>query len=98
MLSQKYQALDSFKKYKNKVETKTGKKVKALRTDRGGEYLSNDFKKFCVKHGIRRQITTSFSPQQNRVVEWKNQIVINMVVSMRSSKYMPKKFCGEVTM
>nr|GEV97268.1 copia-type polyprotein [Tanacetum cinerariifolium] len=43
LLSEKSQAFESFKDFKAKVETKTGKVVKALRTDKGGEYLSNEF-------------------------------------------------------
>ncbi|KAL4554001.1 hypothetical protein LXL04_039876 [Taraxacum kok-saghyz] len=35
LLTEKSQALESFRDFKNKVETETGKKVKALRTDRG---------------------------------------------------------------
>jgi hypothetical protein len=38
LLSEKSQALDAFKNFKAKVETQLGKKVKAVRFDRGGEY------------------------------------------------------------
>ena len=33
-----------------------GNKVKALRSDNGGEYVSNEFKIFCAKEGIRREL------------------------------------------
>jgi hypothetical protein len=33
-----------FKKFKAMVETQTGMKPKALRSDRGGEYQSTEFK------------------------------------------------------
>nr|GFA76967.1 putative RNA-directed DNA polymerase [Tanacetum cinerariifolium] len=80
-----------------KVETETGKVVKALRTDRGGEYLSNEFVSFCREHGIKRQLTTSFTPQQNGVAKRKNRTVINMVVTLLSAKNMPKMFWAEAT-
>jgi len=35
------------------VEIETGNKVKACRSDNGGEYVSNEFKNLCVKEGIR---------------------------------------------
>jgi fructose/tagatose bisphosphate aldolase len=38
LLSEKSQALDAFKNFKAEVETQLGKKVKAVRSDRGGEY------------------------------------------------------------
>ncbi|GJV64547.1 putative RNA-directed DNA polymerase [Tanacetum coccineum] len=96
-LTEKSQAFESFKDFKSKVETETGKVVKALRTDRGGEYLSNEFSEFCRKHGIKRQLTTSFTPQQNGVAERKNRTVINMVVTLLSAKNMPKIFWAEAT-
>ena len=53
LLTEKSQAFESFKDFKIKVETETGKVVKALRTDRGGEYLSKEFTKYCKDHGIK---------------------------------------------
>ena len=38
MLKNKDEALNAFKKFKAIVEVETEKKVKALRTDRGGEF------------------------------------------------------------
>lgn len=53
LLTEKSQAFESFKDFKIKVETETGKVVKTLRTDRGGEYLSKEFTKYCKDHGIK---------------------------------------------
>ncbi|GJY95415.1 retrovirus-related pol polyprotein from transposon TNT 1-94 [Tanacetum coccineum] len=63
--------------------------------DRGGEFLSNEFNKFCEDNGIRRFLTTPYSPQQNGVVERKNKTILNMVRSMLKSKKMPKEFWAE---
>ena len=46
-------------------------KVKALRTDRGGEFLSKEFDRYLADHGIRRQLTTAHTPSQNGVAERK---------------------------
>jgi len=46
-----------FKIYKAKVENQLGKKVKELRSDRGGEYESSFLSKFCEVHGIIHQPT-----------------------------------------
>jgi transposase InsO family protein len=50
-----------------------------LRTDRGGEFTSQEFNNFCNESGIRRQLTASFTPQQNGVAERKNRTIMNMV-------------------
>lgn len=38
--------------FKTPMEKDTGKKVKALKSDNGGEFVSQAFKVFCVKKGI----------------------------------------------
>jgi transposase InsO family protein len=56
-LEKKSKAFKTFKKFKVMVEKTTGEKIRSLRSDRGGEYLSNQFKSYCENHGIRRFLT-----------------------------------------
>ena len=70
-------------------------KIKTLRLDRGGEFTSNEFSKYCLEHGIKRQLTTPYSPQQNGVVERKNMTVISMVQAMLKAKDLPRELWGE---
>jgi transposase InsO family protein len=51
------------------VENKINTKIKALRTDRGREYLSEQFKTFYDENGIARQLTILYTPQQNGIAE-----------------------------
>jgi hypothetical protein len=65
LLSSKDQAPDAIKHFQLRAEAETGKKIGGLRTDRGGgEFNSADFLEYCVELGVRRQLTTSYSPQQ----------------------------------
>lgn len=95
LLVEKLEALRCFKLFKSLVEKETGKLIKCYRTDRGGEFNSNAFKDFCKEHGIQRQLTTAYTPQQNGVTEGKNRTVMNMVRSMLSAKKVPKSFWPE---
>ena len=52
MLEEKGEALCAFKKFKILVETWLDHKLKTLRTDKGGEFLSQNFSKFCKEEGI----------------------------------------------
>ena len=52
-----------FCEFKALAEKEAGKKVKALCTDNGGEYVSQQFKDFCVAEGIRQELTTPHNPQ-----------------------------------
>jgi transposase InsO family protein len=40
----------------------TGKKIKTLRTDNGGEYTSTKFLDFCKEAGIKREKTVAYNP------------------------------------
>jgi len=53
-LKNKYEYFDRFKKFKALVENRTGKKVKVLRIENGGEFCSKEFEEFCKKCGIAR--------------------------------------------
>ena len=54
------------------VENQLDKSIKALRTDHGHEYLSEQFKELCDEKGIARQLMITYTPQQNGVAERRN--------------------------
>nr|GEX25213.1 hypothetical protein [Tanacetum cinerariifolium] len=64
-LNLKSEALETFKKFKALVEKTTGKCIKALRSDRGGEYVSTPFTKFCEEEGIK-SVAYAHVPDQTR--------------------------------
>ncbi|KAL4280140.1 hypothetical protein GQ457_03G000400 [Hibiscus cannabinus] len=94
-LKQKSEAFGAFKNFKALVEKESGFEIKSLRSDRGGEFTSNEFNDFCKANGIRRPLTVPRSPQQNGVAERKNRTILNMARSMLKAKNMPKEFWVE---
>ena len=82
LIAHRYEALDCFKRFVAEVENRHEKSLKALRTNRGREYLSNQFKDLCEEKGIRRQLTISNTSQQNGVAERRNRTLLDMVRSM----------------
>lgn len=95
MLSVKSEAFTFFKSFKVMVENEARVKIGCLRSDRGGEFTLKEFNDFCGSHGIKRQVTAAFTPQQNGVAEKKNRTIMEMVRCLLSEKKMPKKFWGE---
>lgn len=91
-LVEKSKAFNFFKCFKFMAEKETWLFVKCLRTDRGGEFISNKFNDFCKHNRIKRQLTTIYTPQQNGVAKRKNRTVMNMVRSMLFDKNIPKTF------
>jgi hypothetical protein len=95
MLKSKDKACDAFVKFKSETENQTGHKIKILRSDRGGEFLSGIFAGVCEEVGIRRQLTAPFTPQQNGVVERRNRTFMEMARSMLKCMKVPGRFWGE---
>jgi transposase InsO family protein len=94
-LAEKSEAFDFFKSYKARVEKETWTCILAVRTDRRGEFTSQEFTNFCEFHGIHRQLTAAYTPQQNGVAERKNRTIMNMVRSILFAKQIPKTFWAE---
>ncbi|CAL9026855.1 unnamed protein product [Prunus brigantina] len=91
----KSEVLTVFKKFKATIELQSGYKLKKLRSDRGGEYTSNEFNRFCDEMGMERQLTVAYSPQQNGVAERKNRTIVEMAKCMMFEKGMPLEFWAE---
>ncbi|MDD0451916.1 hypothetical protein PSZ91_23925, partial [Shigella sonnei] len=80
--------------FKAQAENQTGKNVKTLRSDRGGEYLSTEFNHFLKEHGIASQLTPPGMPQLNGVSERRNRTLLDMVRSMMSYTDLPISLWG----
>ncbi len=81
-MKEKSEALEKFKEFRAAAEKESGQSIKALRADRGGEYLSEEFKCYLKKHGIRAEFTAAYSPQQNGVSERMNRTLTEAARSM----------------
>ena len=95
LLKTKDEALHYFKIYKAKVEIQLERKVKRLRSDRGGEYFSNEFSEFCVEQGIIHEMTPPYSPQSNGIAERKNRTLTELVNAMLETTDLFKEWWGE---
>ncbi|GJR05852.1 zinc finger, CCHC-type containing protein [Tanacetum coccineum] len=94
-LTTKDQAFSTFKEFRQQIEMETRMKLRMLRTDRGGEFTSNEFTKYCKENGIARQLTAPYSPQQNGVVERRNRTVLSTTRSMMKAMKLPLTFWAE---
>ncbi|GKB47825.1 retrotransposon protein, putative, ty1-copia subclass, partial [Tanacetum coccineum] len=65
--------------FKNEVENQLEKTIKALRSYRGGEYISQEFKDYLKACGIVQELTPPYTPQRNRVSEKRNRTLLDMV-------------------
>ena len=63
LLKEKSEAIEHFKNFKLMAEAEKGVKIKSIRSDRGGEFTSDEFKELCDKSGIKKQLTAPYTPQ-----------------------------------
>ena len=50
----KSDVFEYFKEFRTLIEKQTGKYIKILRSDQGGEYKSGAFNRYCKFHGIQQ--------------------------------------------
>ena len=84
LMRQKSETFDKFREYKAESEKQLCVHIKQLRSDRGGEYLSGEFRFYLTQEGIVSQLSALGPPQQNGVAERRNRTLLDMVRSMLS--------------
>ncbi|KAA0040307.1 gag/pol protein [Cucumis melo var. makuwa] len=94
LIQNKSDSFEKFKEYKAEVENESGKKIKTLRSDRGGEYMDLRFQDYLIEHGIQSQLSAPSTPQLNGVSERRNRTLLDMVRSMMSFAQLPDSFWG----
>ncbi|KAK1605909.1 hypothetical protein QYE76_029582 [Lolium multiflorum] len=92
LMKHKSETFEKFKEFQSEVENQRNKKIKFLRSDRGGEYLSYEFSMHLKKCGILSQLTPPGTPQRNGVSERRNRTLLDMVRSMMSLTDLPLSF------
>jgi transposase InsO family protein len=76
VLGSKGEAANTIRRAQAAVEAECGRKLRVLRTDNGGEFTTAEFVSYCVDEGVQRHYSVSCSPQQNGVIERRNQTVV----------------------
>lgn len=65
---------DHFESFRAKMETQTGNKIKALRSDNATEYVSAEQTNRLTELGIIHEKSAPYTPQQNGVAERENSL------------------------
>jgi transposase InsO family protein len=94
LMKHKSEMFEKFKEFQSEVENHRNRKIKFLRSNRGGEYLSYEFGTYMRECGIVSQLTPAGTPQRNGVSERCNRTLLDMVRSMMSLTNLPLSFWG----
>jgi transposase InsO family protein len=92
VLSSKGEAADAIRRAQAAAEAECGCKLRVLRTDNGIEFTAVEFTSYCTDEGVQRHYFTPYNPQQNIVVEWRNQTVVGMARTLLKQRGMSSVF------
>ena len=82
-----------FLSYKVEVENQLDRKIKRIRSDRGGTYISlNDY---CENEGMIHEVTPPYSTKSNGVAERNNMTLKEMMSSLLVSASTSDNLWGE---
>ncbi|GJW27123.1 retrotransposon protein, putative, ty1-copia subclass [Tanacetum coccineum] len=94
LMKHKHEVFENFKVFQNEVKNQLSKNIKAIRSDKRGEYLSHEFVNHMKSCGIVSQLTPPYTLQHNGMSKRRNQTILDMVRSMMNLTTLPKSFWG----
>jgi hypothetical protein len=77
------------------AEAECSRKLRILRTDNGREFTAAEFTSYCADEGVQRHYSAPYNPQQNGIIERRNQTVVGMARALLKKMRMPAVFWGE---
>ena len=78
------------------LQNEKSSKIVSIRSDHGGKFQNERFEHFCEKHGIKHTFSAPRTPQQNGVVEKKNNSLEELARTLLNENSLPKYFCADV--
>jgi transposase InsO family protein len=80
--SDKSNVFSIFKGFTERAKNEFDFKINKIRSDNGSEFKNSRIEDYCDEKGVKHEFSAKYTPQQNGVVERKNQILIDMARSM----------------
>ncbi|KAJ9524416.1 hypothetical protein QJQ45_019406 [Haematococcus lacustris] len=92
LLSSKDQVPAAIQRVITELETQSGHRCKALRSDNGSEYSNKTMRDWCSSKGIQQQFSAPYCPEQNGKAERLNRTIMQSTRSMLLSAQLPPGF------
>ena len=91
----KSDTFNAYRQYEAWAENQCSASIKRLRSDCGGEYLSDEFTHHLKAQGTERKLTTHDTPQHNGVVERLNHMLVEQLHVVLHPSGLPKTLWGK---
>lgn len=88
-LRHKSDVFDRFREYERVIANKFGHPMKVLRCDNGREYCNDKMTQYLLSHGIRRESSAPYTPEQNGKSERDNRTIVECAHTMLKAKNLP---------
>ena len=76
-------------------ENQTGSRVRAIKTDKGSEYVNAELAQYLRFKGIVHQTTVSYNPEQKGAAERLNRTLMERARAMINDAGLPKELWAE---
>jgi transposase InsO family protein len=94
-LQDKSEAQRVIKKFIRRAQNEFELKIKNIRSDNGSEFRNLNVEEYLDEEGIKHELSASYTPQQNGIVERKNRTLIEMARTMLDEYKTPDSFWAE---
>jgi transposase InsO family protein len=81
-LQEKSQTQETLKGFLRWAQNEFGLRIKKIRSDNGTEFKNLQIEGFLEEEGIKHELSSPYTPQENGVVERKNRILLDMARTM----------------
>ena len=94
-LHDKSEVASCFKKFAKRAQNEFEVKLKKIRSDNGKEFDNTNIEAYCDEVGIKHEVSATYTPQQNGVVERKNRTLITLARTMLDEYNTPEALWEE---
>jgi transposase InsO family protein len=94
-LHDKSEVASIFKKFAKKAQNEFDCKIKKIISDNEKEFDNTNIHEYCDEIGIKHEVSATYTPQQNGVVERKNRTLITLARTMIDEYNTPERFWAE---
>ena len=84
-----------YQSFTRMVHTQFSTSIRIFRSDSGGEYLSDTFRKFLTSEGTLAQLSCPGAHAQNGIAERKHRHIIETARTLLIASFVPSHFWGE---
>jgi predicted methyltransferase len=96
-ISSRDQMIEKYKEFNEMLITQKNVKIKTLRCDGAGEYISEEFKAYLKEKGTIQEVTPPYTAQWNGIAERMNRTLMDKARCMLKAKNLDNRFWGEAT-